>query len=133
MPHLRETVVGPLVEIPVSVVDLFGLRVCLFGGGYLRLFPWPVIRWGAARLRARGQPMIVYIHPRDIDPDHPRLPIGVLRRFKSYYNLKGTMQKLRNLCQEFQFRPMCHLAECVIAGLGALPELAKPDKPKEAI
>jgi hypothetical protein len=31
-----------------------------------------------------------YIHPREIDPGLPRLPMSAIRRFKSYVNLRTT-------------------------------------------
>ena len=45
-PHTIPTPGGPLVEIPISTVSVLGRRFCFFGGGYLRLSPLPVIRWG---------------------------------------------------------------------------------------
>jgi len=44
---------------------------------------------------------VFYIHPREIDPSHPRLPMGYSRRFKSYVNLESTESKLRRILQEF--------------------------------
>ena len=45
VPHLIHTQNGLLPEIPMSVVDAFGKRLNMFGGGYLRLAPKPIIRW----------------------------------------------------------------------------------------
>ena len=109
-PHLIPTSGGPLVEIPVSTVSLLGRRVCFFGGGYLRISPLPVIRWGARHLQKQRRPLIVYVHPREIDPDHPRLPLGLWRRFKCYNNLRTTFPKLKWLCQHYRFGTMADLA-----------------------
>ncbi|OHB61972.1 MAG: hypothetical protein A2Y76_13745 [Planctomycetes bacterium RBG_13_60_9] len=109
-PHLVETSQGPLVEIPVSTVDVLGRRVCFFGGGYLRISPLPVIRWGVRRLQRRRRPLIVYVHPREIDPDHPRLPLGRWRNFKCYNNLQTTLPKLTWLCEHHRFGTMADLA-----------------------
>jgi hypothetical protein len=75
--------------------------MCFFGGGYLRLFPWPVIRRMARRVLSEGRPVVFYVHPREIDPSHPRLPMGLKRRFKSYINLHTTERKLDRLLEEF--------------------------------
>jgi len=112
--YLIQTSSGPLVEIPASVVQILGLRFCLFGGGYLRLAPKWLIRWGIDRLRRADMPLVVYVHPREVDPDHPRLPLGLKRRFKSYVNLKSTMSKLEWLCREYKFCTMHELAEQVL-------------------
>jgi polysaccharide deacetylase family protein (PEP-CTERM system associated) len=93
---------GPgLVEFPISVANLFGKPMCFFGGGYLRLFPYPLIRRMARRVLAEGRPVIYYVHPREIDPAHPRLPMSAVRRFKSYVNLHSTEGKLRHILTEF--------------------------------
>jgi len=112
-PHVIETANGRLVEIPVSTVDVLGRRVCFFGGGYLRLSPLPVIRWGVRTLQNAGRPLIVYVHPREIDPDHPRLPLGPWRSFKCYNNLRTTLPKLTWLCEHHRFGTMMQLASQV--------------------
>jgi len=110
-PHVIKTASGPLVEFPQSMVEMVGKRISLFGGGYLRLAPKWLIAWGITKLRRAGRPLIVYVHPREIDPDHPRLPLSPVRRFKSYVNLKSTLPKLRWLCQDYDFLTMGELAE----------------------
>jgi len=75
--------------------------MCFFGGGYLRLFPYPLIRRMARRVLAEGRPVVYYVHPREIDPAHPRLPMSAVRRFKSYVNLASTEGKLHNILREF--------------------------------
>ncbi len=115
IPHVVETQAGPLVECPLSAVEVAGRRLALFGGGYLRLAPQWLIRWGIDRLWAAGQPLIIYVHPREVDPDHPRLPLSLKRRFKSYVNLKSTLPKLDWLCSEYTFCTMGELASRIAA------------------
>jgi len=102
-PHEINTSKGVLLEIPQSVVEVFGKRVSFFGGGYLRIAPITLIKWGIDKLQKSGLPLIVYIHPREIDPEHPRLPLKLHRRFKSYVNLKSTIPKLHWLCENYKF------------------------------
>jgi polysaccharide deacetylase family protein (PEP-CTERM system associated) len=109
-PYTLETAGGPLTEIPVSAVRVLGCRVCFFGGGYLRISPLPLIRWGVRQLQKENRPLIVYVHPREIDPAHPRLPLGWWRSFKCYYNLRGTLSKLQWLCTHHKFGTMAELA-----------------------
>jgi len=101
-PYTIETPSGPLLQLPMSVVPLGGKRLALFGGGYLRLAPRWLIRWGIGRLQKMKQPLIVYVHPREVDPAHPRLPLSPVRRFKCYVNLRSTMGKLEWLCRTYQ-------------------------------
>lgn len=110
-PHVIKTNYGPLIEVPASTVRVLNYRFCLFGGGYLRISPLWAIRWGVRRLRSEGQPLILYVHPREIDPDHPRLPLGSWRKFKCYVNLRSTMEKLKWLCEHSKFTTMRAVAE----------------------
>lgn len=102
-PHTIATPRGSLVEFPISVSPLLGRPMCFFGGGYLRLFPYPLIRRMAISVLQCNRPVIFYVHPREIDPEHPRLPMGAWRRFKSYVNLTTTERKVRNLLSDFEF------------------------------
>lgn len=100
-PHTIKTAAGDLFEFPVTVAELLGKRLCFFGGGYLRLFPYPLVKRMSHRVLDEGRPVIFYVHPREIDPDHPRLPMTATRRFKTYVNLKTTEDKLRRILREF--------------------------------
>jgi polysaccharide deacetylase family protein (PEP-CTERM system associated) len=109
--YIIDTQNGPLIEVSTSAIEILGHRLSLFGGGYLRISPKWVIRWGIDRLYASGQPLVVYLHPREIDPNHPRLPLSFVRRFKCYVNLKSTIPKIRWLCENFRFVPMRDLVQ----------------------
>jgi polysaccharide deacetylase family protein (PEP-CTERM system associated) len=100
-PYLMRTRAGELVELPVTVAEVMGKRMCFFGGGYLRLFPYPLVQKMSRVVLGQGRPVIFYVHPREIDPDHPRLSMGMSRRFKTYVNLRTTEQKIRNILAEF--------------------------------
>jgi polysaccharide deacetylase family protein (PEP-CTERM system associated) len=91
-----------LVEFPISVKEICGMPLCFFGGGYLRFFSYPIIRSMARAVLAEGRPVLFYVHPRELDPDHPRLEMNVVRRFKSYINLNTTEGKIRRLMSEFR-------------------------------
>jgi polysaccharide deacetylase family protein (PEP-CTERM system associated) len=91
-----------LVEFPITVKRVFGRPICFFGGGYLRLFPYVLIRRMARQVLEEGRPVVFYAHPREIDPQHPQLPMGRQRRFKSYVNLGTTEEKIRRLTSDFQ-------------------------------
>jgi hypothetical protein len=49
----------------------------------------------------QGRSVIFYVHPREIDSEHPRLSMGVSRRFKTYVNLRTTERKIRSILAEF--------------------------------
>jgi len=100
IPHKINTQYGKITELPITLVRIIGKNICFFGGGYFRVFPYSVIRYMAKRVNIENRPVIYYIHPRDIDPGQPRLPMNWIRRFKSYINLKSTMPKLEKLLDE---------------------------------
>jgi len=98
-PHLTA---DGLIEFPITVASVLAKRWCFFGGGYLRLFPYPVIRQMSRQVMKENRPVIFYLHPREIDPDHPRLTLTRKRAFKSYVNLKTTEPKLRRILSDFE-------------------------------
>ena len=104
-PYWVETQAGPLLEMPMSVVPMLGQRVFVFGGGYLRLAPYRIIELLGRAVNRSGRPVIYYLHPREIDPGHPRLAMGPVRKTKSYINLRSTMPKLRRLLRSQQLVP----------------------------
>ncbi len=102
-PHAIDTTAGEIVEFPITITKILHSRVCLFGGGYLRLAPWNLIKRGATKVLGEGRPVVFYVHPREINPDQPRLPMSYTRQFKSYVNLNTTEGKVRNILSEFEF------------------------------
>lgn len=105
-PYRIETESGPLLEMPISIASLFGQRICVFGGGYLRLTPYRLIKWLSRAVNDEGRPVIYYLHPREIDPGHPRIAMGLMRRFKSYVNMHSTKPKLRKLLRSQEMLPI---------------------------
>jgi polysaccharide deacetylase family protein (PEP-CTERM system associated) len=101
-PHVVPTGSTGIIEFPISVARVLGKPICFFGGGYLRLFPWGIIRRMARKVLSEGRPVVFYIHPREIDPCHPRLPMGLRRSFKCYVNLKTVRPKLEKILKEFE-------------------------------
>lgn len=109
-PHIIQCSAGRLIEFPVTIRNtLFGPR-CYFGGGYLRLSPLWVVLAMAKRVRSDQRGVIWYIHPREIDPGHPRLQMSLKRRFQSYVNLHGTARKLKAILQTNNFVTCSDLA-----------------------
>jgi polysaccharide deacetylase family protein (PEP-CTERM system associated) len=102
-PHRIRCRSGELAEIPWTTVGVAGRRLPFAGGGYLRLFPYRLIRSCVAAENRQGRPATVYVHPREIDPDQPRMELPWRRRFKYYVGLQSTAPKLRSLLHEHRF------------------------------
>jgi polysaccharide deacetylase family protein (PEP-CTERM system associated) len=100
-PHGINTSAGMLLEFPITVVRVCGNPMCFFGGGYLRLFPYGLIRTMGRRALSEDRPIVFYIHPREIDPDQPRMPLSRRRKFTCYVNLRSTRGKIQRILRDF--------------------------------
>lgn len=96
-----------LHELPVSTVALAGKRVAYLGGGYLRAAPLRLVMALARSQARRGRDLVLYVHPRDIDPEQPRLHMGWRRRWRTYTGLRGTLGKLDSLLAAFPWGRFC--------------------------
>ncbi|HET9831554.1 MAG TPA: XrtA system polysaccharide deacetylase [Vicinamibacterales bacterium] len=95
---------GSLLELPGSTVRLGGVNLPIAGGGYFRQFPYIWTKWGIDRVnRVERQPVVFYLHPWEIDPDQPRLPVGTARRVRHYRGLDQTRVRLGRLLTDFRF------------------------------
>jgi len=95
---------GPkLVEFPLSTVVMMGKNIPVAGGGYLRLYPYWFIRKSVQHINEEGQPAIIYLHPWEMDPDLPRINVGVFDTMRHYGNLYMTESRISRLLDEFQF------------------------------
>jgi polysaccharide deacetylase family protein (PEP-CTERM system associated) len=96
-----------LIEFPPSTVRLGGINLPVAGGGYFRLYPYALTRWGIRHLNTtEHQPAVVYLHPWEIDPEQPRIPAKASSRFRQYFNLNRTAMRLIRLLQDFTFGTM---------------------------
>jgi len=94
-----------LLEVPVSTFPLPRLNLPVGGGAYLRIYPYWLQRTLLKRLEKRGEHIGIYMHPWEVDPDHPRIDLPFRVRATHYYNLESTVPKLERLFQDFEFKP----------------------------
>lgn len=102
-PHLIRRPSGTLLELPLATMSLAGVRLPAAGGGYFRNFPFGVFRQAFRRLSARNTSGMFYIHPWELDPAQPRLPVSLLARLRHYSGLERTLPRLERLLDEFRF------------------------------
>jgi polysaccharide deacetylase family protein (PEP-CTERM system associated) len=96
---------GRLIEFPMSVWTLAGLRFPVCGGFYLRALPFGFIRSSLRQIQQR-RPFVIYVHPWETDLSTPRLPLPPLSRFVTYHNLGSMMRRLTSLLEAFRFASM---------------------------
>lgn len=94
---------GTLTEFPLSTCPIGQYRMPIAGGGYFRLFPYSLSRWGLGRINRAGQPFIFYLHPWEIDTGQPRLKVKAFSKFRHYNNLDKCMGRLERLLGDFRF------------------------------
>lgn len=88
-------------EFPISCRQIHGHHIIYQGGGYFRLFPYPLIKKWATE---DSLYLLSYIHPRDLDAGQPMIKeLPLAHKFKSYVGLKGAEKKLRRLLTDFPF------------------------------
>lgn len=104
-PHIVKRSNGTLREFPPSTYRILGQNIPIAGGGYLRLFPLQVTKTAIRSINEREEkPVIVYLHPWEIDTKQPRLSGRRSSKFRHYINLGSTMPKLKKVLAEFKFK-----------------------------
>ncbi|WP_263834168.1 XrtA system polysaccharide deacetylase [Salinibacter sp.] len=92
-----------LLEAPVSTYPLYNVNVPCGGGAYLRIYPYWLQRTLLRRIEKRGEHVGIYVHPWEVDPNHPRLDLPFRVSTTHYWNLDSTFPKLERLFQDFTF------------------------------
>ena len=100
-----------IMEIPMSMINIGPLKLPFSGGGYLRVMPKSIIRFGFEQNIKRKLPVNVYLHPRDFAVDCPRIPMPLFKKFKCYTGLKTTQGKLKMLLENYEFDTCSNVLE----------------------
>jgi hypothetical protein len=95
-----------LLEAPPSTIRLWGRNYPFAGGAYFRILPQRVVELLCGILNRRGEPVIFYLHPWELDPDIPRFRLSPFRRYRSYVHLDQTADRLARLLRRFKFGPL---------------------------
>jgi len=96
---------APLIELPVTTVDVAGRRLAAGGGGFFRLLPYGFSSWAIRRVNgAEQRPAVFYFHPWEIDPDQPRVARAPLKsRLRHYSRLSAMRGKLLKLLGAYEW------------------------------
>jgi len=102
-PHQIQRQAGTMLELPLATTEWLGLRIPAAGGGYLRHLPPALMDRALREHEMRGIPAMLYIHPWEVDPEQPRLPVGFVTRFRHYRGLERTATRLERLLAAHRF------------------------------
>jgi len=95
-----------LTEFPISTWKLLGRNLPIAGGAYFRIYPYALTRAGFRAINHSGRAGVFYLHPWELDPDHPRIDLPRRIALTHYVNLRATEGRLRRLLRDFEFAPM---------------------------
>jgi len=95
-------------EFPMNIKKLLNTPIVFSGGGFFRLFPYPLIK----KWTIQSEYVMTYFHPRDFDKDQPMLQhLPFMRKFKSYYGLKAAGNKFDRFVSDFTTTSILEVSE----------------------
>ena len=107
MPCVPHRLADGLMEFPVSMATIGGIRIPFSLAGFFRLMPFAVSSHMIRRFhRIHNAPVIMNIHPWDLDENQPRLPLSSMQRLLHQGGRKSVEGKLDHLFRAFRFGPI---------------------------
>lgn len=103
-----------LKEFPVSTLQLPKITLPISGGAYFRIYPYQMTKQCLKAVNRGGNAFTFYLHPWELDPDHPKIKLP--RRIAGithYFNLGATEKRFRKLLRDFKFAPMRDVFETI--------------------
>jgi len=98
-----------LLELPMSRVAIGPVALPWSGGGYFRLIPPRLYRWGVARRLSRRSWFMFYFHPWELDTgETPPATLSAMLRFRAYVGRGRMRRDLRALLGRFGSRRIDH-------------------------
>lgn len=92
-----------LIEYPMTTVKLGSQNLPCSGGGYFRLFPFPLTRHLMKRCQNEQRPIIFYAHPWEFDTGLPRVDLGFTGKIRHYKGIHQFLKRLDVITDMFPF------------------------------
>jgi len=97
-------------ELPISNLMINGWVLPWGGGGYFRLAPYQLFRYGVEVILKKNDAYIFYMHPWELDPNQPSVKNASMNyKFRHYTNLNKTKSRLKRLIENFD---QCRFVTC---------------------
>lgn len=94
-------------EIPISSINFLKKGIPWGGGGYFRILPYCVFKYGVQRILRRKKYFLFYFHCWEIDPLQPKIEnIKFNYKIRHYCGLNKAEAKLKKFFNDFSFRPI---------------------------
>lgn len=104
-----------IIEVPLSVLKNNLVEIPIGGGGYFRLYPYPIFKQLSRYYFNKQDYLVMYFHPWEFDPEQPKVrDIKLSYRFRHYVGLKKNFSKLDKFIQsyvkkEFKFKRLIEI------------------------
>ncbi len=96
-----------LWEVKLSSLNIGNKWLPWSGGGYFRLLPYPVFKWGMNRILKERGVFNFYIHPWELDDKPPILNnLRFPYKMRRYVFIKRTRPRFKRLLKDFKFIPI---------------------------
>lgn len=109
-PHCIDTGFGRLLEFPPLVTGTPFVSLPTGGGWGFRFFPERIISRTIRCYMAEGNPAVIFVHPRELDPEGPRVKMGMLESFVTYGPRSSSAPLLGRLFSNFRFKTLGEIA-----------------------
>lgn len=89
-------------EIPITLGEFGPINFPTAGGVYFRVFPWPILKKNILDCFTKGDPLLSYFHPYDIDAHqekfmHAGINNSKFYNYLMYFNRKNVFKRLNKL------------------------------------
>lgn len=99
-----------IITAPPGTRKIGNTNIPFSGGAYFRLLPaWMIKQFTDYINEKESQPVIFYLHPREIDPNQPRLKLKLKDYMIHYYGIRGCENKLVKVLKSYDFVTMKEL------------------------
>ena len=115
-----------MLEAPPLTLRVLGTNVPVGGCGYFRLLPACFVRRALGLAGRAGQTGVIYLHPWELDPDQPAVPMTRMGRWRHRVNLHKTASKLRRLLCRYSFGSFAENLESLKADARTEYRMSKP-------
>ncbi|HSW55313.1 MAG TPA: XrtA system polysaccharide deacetylase [Ignavibacteriaceae bacterium] len=100
-PRLPYQLSNGLWEWPITTYKTFLGNIPFAGGVYFRFFPSSISRLFISQLQKKQDPIILYFHPWEFDPEQPKLKnLPAFLKLRHYHNLKNNFYRFTNLFEK---------------------------------
>lgn len=95
---------GEILEIPMSTFKFLSKNLPFSGGIYFRFLPLFFIKRFIKKINQKEKkPVIIYLHPREIDKNQPKSAFSLKEQVIYYWGSSRVKNKLENLLKNFSF------------------------------